>query len=132
MPRPKRPTTIAPPAAASELVDFQPLTERILMLHFNDGHVQHHQRGEPRSAEKVFTDPLDVIAVGGFAMIASPASPSQTIYVAFAPAARARCTIPWARAAIESRDSGSATDAAASDGWRPETCTLTTSRRASI
>ena len=29
---------ITPPAAASELVDLQPLTERILMLHFNDGH----------------------------------------------------------------------------------------------
>jgi len=43
-------------------VDLQPLTERILMLHFNDGHVQHHQRGEPRNAEKVFTDPLDVAA----------------------------------------------------------------------
>ena len=53
---------MTPPAAASELVDLQPLTERILMLHFNDGHVQHHQRGEPRSAEKVFTDPLDVVA----------------------------------------------------------------------
>ena len=49
-------------ATASELVDLQPLTERILMLHFNDGRVQHHQRGEPRSAEKVFTDPLDVVA----------------------------------------------------------------------
>jgi len=47
---------------ASELVDLQPLTERVLMLHFNDGHVQHHRRGEPRSAEKVFTDPLDVVA----------------------------------------------------------------------
>jgi hypothetical protein len=53
---------ITPPAAASELVDLQPLTERILMLHFNDGHVQHHQRGEPRTAEKVFTDPLDIVA----------------------------------------------------------------------
>ena len=53
---------MTPPATASELVDLQPLTERILMLHFNDGHVQHHQRGEPRTAEKVFTDPLDVVA----------------------------------------------------------------------
>ncbi len=49
-------------SAASELVDLQPLTERILMLHFNDGHVRHHQRGEPRTAEQVFTDPLDVVA----------------------------------------------------------------------
>jgi hypothetical protein len=46
----------------AELMEVQPLTERILMLHFNEGHVQHHQRGEPRSAEKVLTDPLDVVA----------------------------------------------------------------------
>ena len=49
-------------AAASDLVEIQPLTDRIVMLHFNDGHVQHHQRGQPRSDEKVFVDPLDVVA----------------------------------------------------------------------
>jgi hypothetical protein len=43
-------------------VEVQPLTERILLLHFSDGHVQHHQRGEPRGAEKVIVDPLDVVA----------------------------------------------------------------------
>lgn len=48
-------------AVASALVELQPLTDRILMLRFNDGHVEHHHRGEPRSAEKVFTDPLDVV-----------------------------------------------------------------------
>ncbi len=50
------------PAAASDLVALQPLTDRILLLHFNDGHVEHHRRGEPRSAEKVVSDPLDVTA----------------------------------------------------------------------
>lgn len=50
------------PSGASELVEVQPLTEHILLLHFNDGRVQHHQRGEPRSAEKVIVDPLDVLA----------------------------------------------------------------------
>ncbi|GAB4452613.1 MAG: hypothetical protein OHK0029_03840 [Armatimonadaceae bacterium] len=50
------------PAQASDLVSVQPLTDRIVMLHFDDGYVQHHKRGEPRSAEKVITDPLDVAA----------------------------------------------------------------------
>jgi len=49
-------------ATASDLVEIQPLTDRIVMLHFNDGYVQHHQRGQPRSEEKVLVDPLDVDA----------------------------------------------------------------------
>lgn len=53
---------LIPPTAGSELVAVQPLTERILMLHFDDGHVQHHLRGEPRTVEKVVVDPLDVLA----------------------------------------------------------------------
>ena len=52
----------APVTRASDLLAVQPLTDRILMLHFNDGHVEHHQRGQPRSAEIVHTDPLDVAA----------------------------------------------------------------------
>jgi hypothetical protein len=55
-------TSVTMPAAASDLVEIQPLTDRMLMLHFNDGHVQHHERGQPRSEEKVFVDPLDVEA----------------------------------------------------------------------
>ncbi|MBC8139187.1 MAG: glycoside hydrolase family 9 protein, partial [Fibrella sp.] len=42
------------------LVAVQPLTDRILMLHFDDGYVEHHRKGQPRSAEKVVTVPLDV------------------------------------------------------------------------
>ncbi len=49
-------------ASASDLVEVQPLTDRIVMLHFNDGYVQHHQRGQPRGEEKVFVDPLDMAA----------------------------------------------------------------------
>jgi hypothetical protein len=45
---------------ASDLADVRPLTDRVLMLHFRDGRVIHHRRGEPRTAEKVITDPLDV------------------------------------------------------------------------
>jgi hypothetical protein len=51
---------MASAVTASDLVEIQPLTDRILMLHFNDGHAQHHQRGQPRSEQKVFVDPLDV------------------------------------------------------------------------
>ncbi|MBC8134567.1 MAG: hypothetical protein H8F28_01600, partial [Fibrella sp.] len=47
-------------ANATELVAVQPLTDRILMLHFDDGYVEHHRKGQPRSAEKVVTVPLDV------------------------------------------------------------------------
>src|SRR5215472_8308773 len=49
-------------AFASDLVDVQPLTDRILMLHFKDGYVQHHLRGHPRTDERVIVDPLDVEA----------------------------------------------------------------------
>jgi endoglucanase len=38
------------------------LTDRILLLHVKEGHVVHHQKGQPRSAEKVVIDPLDVAA----------------------------------------------------------------------
>jgi hypothetical protein len=53
---------LAPSATASDLVEVQPLTDRIVMLHLNDGYVQHHLRGQPRSEEKVITDPLDIAA----------------------------------------------------------------------
>ncbi|MES2464338.1 MAG: glycoside hydrolase family 9 protein [Armatimonadota bacterium] len=56
--------TAAGPRAvqASDLVSVQPLTERILLLHFDDGRVEHHKRGAPRSDEKVIVDPLDTRA----------------------------------------------------------------------
>lgn len=46
-------------AGASDLVSVQPLTDQILMLHFDDGRVEHHKRGTPRSDEKVIVDPLN-------------------------------------------------------------------------
>ena len=49
-------------APASELLEIQPLTDRIIMLHFKDGHVEHHQRGQSRSDEKVIVSPLDLAA----------------------------------------------------------------------
>ncbi|MBM3495039.1 MAG: hypothetical protein FJX72_12080 [Armatimonadetes bacterium] len=50
------------PARASDIVSVQPLTAQIVMLHFDDGHVVHHKRGEPRSQEQVVVNPLDVDA----------------------------------------------------------------------
>ena len=47
-------------AACAELVDILPLTDRIVMLHFNEGRVIHHQRGQSRSEEQVIIASLDV------------------------------------------------------------------------
>ena len=47
---------------ASEVVDVLPLTDRIVMVHFDDGHVVHHQRGQARSDEQVIVSPLDADA----------------------------------------------------------------------
>jgi hypothetical protein len=44
----------------SNILDVQPLTDRILMVHFKDGYVEHHKKGQPRSQEIVITDPLDL------------------------------------------------------------------------
>jgi endoglucanase len=49
-------------ASASELLEVMPLTDGIIMIHFRDGHVIHHQRGQSRSDEKVVVDPLDTAA----------------------------------------------------------------------
>lgn len=43
-------------------MEVLPLTDRILMLHFNEGHVVHHQRGQSRSDEKVVVSALDTDA----------------------------------------------------------------------
>lgn len=47
---------------AADLIEVLPLTDRILMLHFDEGHVIHHQRGQSRSAERVMVAPLDTAA----------------------------------------------------------------------
>jgi hypothetical protein len=47
-------------AKGSNLVSAEPLTSGILLLHFKDGSVQHHGKGQKRSDEKVISDPLDV------------------------------------------------------------------------
>ncbi len=47
-----------------KLVEVLPLVDRVLMLHFDEGHVVHHQRGRPRSDEQVVARALDVSAAG--------------------------------------------------------------------
>ncbi len=55
-------------AFCSDIKDVLPLTDQILLIALEDGHVEYHQRGQPRSADKVFVDPLDTAAA------ANPAS----------------------------------------------------------
>ena len=45
---------------ASDIVEVIPLTDRIIMVHFDDGYVRHHQKGEARNNEWVIQDPLNV------------------------------------------------------------------------
>ena len=47
---------------SSELIDVLPLTDSILMLHFDDGHVIHHKKHQRRSDETIVIDPLNVQA----------------------------------------------------------------------
>jgi hypothetical protein len=44
------------------MVDVLPLTDRVLMLHLDEGHVVHHRRGMARSDERVVASPLDTAA----------------------------------------------------------------------
>lgn len=53
---------LARAAHASDILDCGPLTDRIVLVHFKDGYVIHHKRGEARTHETVITDPLDTAA----------------------------------------------------------------------
>ncbi len=45
-----------------KLIEVLPLDDRVLMLHFDEGHVVHHLRGMSRSDERVVASPLDATA----------------------------------------------------------------------
>jgi len=45
---------------ASDVVAVLPLTNKILMLHFDDGYAQYHTKGQARDNEYVVTEKLDV------------------------------------------------------------------------
>ena len=46
---------------ASDLVNVAALNSNIIILHFDDGYVRYHQRGEARQNEWVISEPLDVM-----------------------------------------------------------------------
>jgi len=51
---------VALPLRASDLLSVEPLTDRILMLHFKDGNIVYHKPDEPMEKDEVTTDPLDL------------------------------------------------------------------------
>ncbi len=48
-------------AWSAQLVSVTPLTDRILVVHVDEGYVIHHGKGQKRSDEKVVIAPLDVV-----------------------------------------------------------------------
>ena len=44
-------------ARAADVVAVLPLTDRILLVHLDEGHVVHHKLGEPRANEPVVASP---------------------------------------------------------------------------
>ncbi|MGC4042747.1 MAG: glycoside hydrolase family 9 protein [Armatimonas sp.] len=49
----------------SRLIELTPTTDRILLLRFSDGYIEHHKRGQPRSQERVVLDnPLTEAQLG--------------------------------------------------------------------
>ena len=53
---------LAAAAQRSELVEVLPLTDEVLMVHFDDGYVDHHGAGETPEDDVVVAFPLDVAA----------------------------------------------------------------------
>src|SRR4051812_44484191 len=51
--------SFAAPPPASDLVEVTPLSNKIVLLHFDDGYVIHHKRGQKRQDEQVVNNPLD-------------------------------------------------------------------------
>jgi endoglucanase len=47
---------------ASDIVEVVPITNKIVMVHFNDGYVIHHKIGRPRTDETVVLSALDLTA----------------------------------------------------------------------
>ncbi len=48
-------------SASSDIVNVQALNSRVIMIHFDDGYVRYHRKGESRQNEWVVSEPLDVI-----------------------------------------------------------------------
>ncbi|CAN5522119.1 hypothetical protein BH11ARM2_BH11ARM2_23720 [soil metagenome] len=80
-------TSLAP---ASDLVEVSPLTDRAILLHFDDGSVIHHKRGQKRGDEIVVTDPLDVGAASKPASYRIVSSSDPAFKAGLVPASVAR------------------------------------------
>ncbi len=46
---------------SSEIIDVRPLTNKIIVVHFDDGYIQHHAIGQPRDADFAVVSPLNTI-----------------------------------------------------------------------
>ena len=46
-------------AKATEVLEVLPVTRSVLLVHFDDGYVQHHQAGQKKTDDKVFIIPVD-------------------------------------------------------------------------
>lgn len=80
-------------ARATDIVEVLPLTNRILLVHFDDGRVRHHQLGEPRDNEQVLApSPLDLAQADSPARYALASSTDPAYATAQAPAQVARKT----------------------------------------
>lgn len=44
---------------STEIIGVKPLTNKIILVHFDDGYVQQHTIGQPRTADLVFVNPLN-------------------------------------------------------------------------
>jgi len=50
----------APVVSASDIVEVLPLTDQILLVHFDDGNVIYHKLGESRNSDVLVSDPLNL------------------------------------------------------------------------
>lgn len=48
---------------ASDIINYGALNSKIIVLHFDDGYVRYHQKGESRTNEWVISEPLDISKV---------------------------------------------------------------------
>ncbi|UYZ64785.1 glycoside hydrolase family 9 protein [Hymenobacter weizhouensis] len=67
-------------ATASDIVEVLPLTNRVLLVHFDDGTVRHHQRGEQRTNEWVLAPAPLNLALATAPGTYSLASPDDGAY----------------------------------------------------
>ena len=72
-------SAICPTTQASDIIEVLPLTDRIIMVHFDDGKVIHHKLGENRNSDVLKSSPLDV-SRAGTATCYTITSPDDTNY----------------------------------------------------